>query len=161
MTASPRSWRELARSARPGPLPAAERAREYLCFELAGSPYALPVEDVREVARLRPITPLPRARHDLLGVISLRGQVLCVIDPRRRLGLPAAPPARGARIAIVAEPDGASVGLLLDRVLGVLRGSAPPLRPAGAGEPAAVGLIERGGRFVTLLDAAELLGRDA
>ena len=38
---------------------------QLLTFELAGTPYALPVECVREIVRIRPITPVPRVPEDV------------------------------------------------------------------------------------------------
>ncbi len=54
-------WDELARraAARPGTEDAVA-LRQLLTFSLDGSPYALPVERVREIVRMRPITPVPR-----------------------------------------------------------------------------------------------------
>ena len=48
---------------------------------VAGEHYALPVEDVLEVAELRAITPVPGAPPAVLGVRNLRGQVLPVRRP--------------------------------------------------------------------------------
>jgi len=160
--ASGSGWQALARGAALRAAEPAGLAREFLCFELAGAPYALPVGELREIARLRALTPLPRAALDVLGIASLRGQVICVIDLRRRLGLPAEPPGRSARLAIVSDPERGLCGLLVDRVCGVQRSDASQLRPAGAaGGRAVAGLLARGGGFATLLDLARVLDREA
>ena len=82
------SWADLAAQAsRQGEESAPEELRQLLAFEVAGAPYALPVECVREIVRLRSITPVPRTPAEVRGVISLRGEIVQVVDLRRRLGV--------------------------------------------------------------------------
>ena len=63
MSAAPGgSWDEIAREAatrRAAPV-AAEILRQLLCVRVESSPYAVPVENVREIVRVRPITPIDR-----------------------------------------------------------------------------------------------------
>jgi purine-binding chemotaxis protein CheW len=156
-------WDRLARAAA---LPAAEPgrapSRHLLACSLAGGAYALPVERVREIVRVRPITPVPRTPPAVLGVLSLRGTIVQVVDLRLRLRLPAAPPGRGSRIAVVEGGDGELAGLLVDAVTDVLSVATDALRPAGAAEGSAVeALFARGERFVSLLDLGRVLDLDA
>jgi purine-binding chemotaxis protein CheW len=65
-------------------------ARRWLGFLLAGGHYAVPLEAVREVLPLAPLTEVPRAPERVLGVALLHGEVTTVCDPRRALGLPGA-----------------------------------------------------------------------
>ncbi|MGH7338348.1 MAG: chemotaxis protein CheW, partial [Myxococcota bacterium] len=70
------SWDELARAAalrREGHA-RAEVLRQLLCVRIDGAPYAVPVENVREIVRVRAITPIPRTVSSVRGVISLRGE---------------------------------------------------------------------------------------
>ena len=53
---------------------------EYLAFFLAGEPYAAPVALIREILKPPPMTPVPRAPHSLMGIISVRGQIVTVMD---------------------------------------------------------------------------------
>ena len=82
-------WLALARaaSARGDDGEGAELLRELLAFGLAGSSYAIPVERVREIVRLREITPMPRVPDFVKGVIALRGEIVQVVDLRMCLGL--------------------------------------------------------------------------
>ena len=63
--------------------------REVLLFTLEGQRYALPLEDVRELVRAVRLTPLPRAPAVVEGLLNLRGELLPVLDLRRRFRLPA------------------------------------------------------------------------
>jgi purine-binding chemotaxis protein CheW len=157
-------WQDLARRA-------AERrnadseslvVRRLLTFVLDGSPYAVPVERVREIVRIRPITPVPRLPADVCGVISLRGEILEVIDLRLRLKLPAAPPARASRIIVAHVADGCVAGLLVDGVTEVLAVSEDGLRPAASADAENVEtLCVRGDRFISLIDLERVLRFDA
>jgi purine-binding chemotaxis protein CheW len=138
---------------------------EYLTFLLGSEEYAVAIERVREVMKSPPITEVPRAPPHVIGVVTVRGEVVPVFDPRRRLGLSAAPPAEGSRVVIVDAGEG-PCGLLVDAVASVVR-----LRPGGI-EPCPHGLsavsgdsvsgIGRDGeRLFMVLDLGALLRRGA
>jgi purine-binding chemotaxis protein CheW len=153
------SFERLARAAarRESPEEGALR-REFVAFVLDGDPYALPIERVREIVRLRPITPVPRVPEAIRGVISLRGEVVEVLDLRRRLGLPEGGPSRAHRIVVLHGDDGAVTGLLVDAVRDVLRIAEDQVRPAAGGDHEAVAaLLVRGEQFVSLLDVERVL----
>ncbi len=158
---------EEAALAGSGPARAGEQAealREVLVFVLGGEEYALDIDTVREILKAPPIVEVPRAPSHILGVTMVRGQVIAVYDPRRRLGLPPAKAGPAARV-VVCDAGNGPVGLLVDGVSQVLRldPSALEARPQGiAGVDsefiAGVGRGEK--RFFALLDTAALLRRD-
>lgn len=134
--------------------------RELLVIWLDGDPYALPIERVREIVRLRSITPVPRVPDAVRGVISLRGEIVQVLDLRRRLGLPpVALEGQGRhRIVVLHGDDGQMAGLLVDRVSEVLRTPADALRaPAAREADAVVALVPHGEGFTSLFDVDRLL----
>jgi purine-binding chemotaxis protein CheW len=135
--------------------------RELLVIWLDGDPYALPIERVREIVRLRPITPVPRVPDAVRGVISLRGEIVQVLDLRRRLGLPPADletERRRHRIVVLHGEDGQLAGLLVDRVSEVLRAPADGIRaPAARESDTVVALVPHGDRFASLFDVDRLL----
>ena len=78
--------------------------------------YALPVENVLEIAELGEIAPVPSSGSALLGVRNLRGQVLPVFRLSAILGLDSrTPPGQ----VVVAEADGRRAGLAIDEVTDV------------------------------------------
>ncbi len=111
---------------------------EYLIFRLAGESYGVDIGRVLEVLRTPPITEVPRAPADVRGVISVRGEVVTVIDPRGRLGLVRAEGPPAGRVVIV-DDGGGACGLLVERVTGVVR------LPRGALEPCPQALGSAGG----------------
>lgn len=106
--------------------PAARRGadgpiQEFLAFTLAGEPYGVALDKVREIVTPPPVTPVPRAPQDVIGVCSVRGLLTTVIDLRLRLRVAAAPLTRRGRILLTQVDDGEVVGLLVDEVRHVLR----------------------------------------
>jgi purine-binding chemotaxis protein CheW len=107
--------RPLRRDAGRGPV------REFLVFVLAGEVYGVDLTRVREILSPPPITPVPRSSSDVVGVCSVRGLLVTVIDLRRRLGREARPLGRRARILLALAESGEIVGLLVDEVRQVVR----------------------------------------
>ncbi len=94
--------------------------REVLLFTLEGQRYALPSADVRELVRAARLTPLPRAPDVVEGLLNLRGELLPVLDLRRRFRLPARPLSPMDHF-IVARAGPRTVALRVDRAEGLLR----------------------------------------
>jgi purine-binding chemotaxis protein CheW len=137
---------------------------EYLTFRLGAEEYAVAIEYVREVLKAPPITEVPRAPAGILGVVNVRGEVVAIFDPRRRLGLPTPPAVEGsARVVIVDDGEG-PCGLLVDAVASVVRlprGSVEPC-PQGIGGASAdclAGIGRERSRLFTVLDLPAVLRR--
>ena len=159
------AWDQIARAAaarREAPAPA-ERVRQLLCLRIDSSIYAVGVENVREIVRVRTITPIPRVAAEVRGVISLRGEIIQVIDLRLRLGLAATVAARATRIVVVQAEDGRIAGVLVDGVREVLRVPESALAAAAPGETQGLvaALCANGDEFVSLVDLDRLLELDA
>lgn len=152
-------WQALARAAlrrEPTP-PSPELLHELVVVMLDGDPYAIPVERVREIVRLRPVTPMPRVPAGIRGVISLRGEVIQVIDLRIRLGLGAASPDRHSRIVVLHGRDAEAAGLLVDSVRDVLRTPDASLREPTGGGSAIAALCVWGPELLSVLDVDRVL----
>ena len=92
---------------------------QWVTFHLENEKYGIKVMQVQEVLRLTEIAPVPGAPHYVLGIINLRGNVVTVIDTRRRFGLPDVDSNDETRIVIV-EADNNVVGILVDSVAEVV-----------------------------------------
>lgn len=127
--ARPRSRMSLAR--RGAPLDRGPRT-EYLAFRLGEDVYAGPVSLIREILKPPPLTPVPRAPFAVMGIVSVRGQLVTVIDLRRRLRLPESSATRRSRVLLV-NPHGVEMlGLYVDEVLQVYRLSDDEIEHAAA-----------------------------
>jgi chemotaxis signal transduction protein len=78
--------------------------------------YALPIENVLEVAVLGDVTAIPGAQSSLLGVINRDGQLLPVVDLASVIGAPSS--GRADRLLIV-DDGRRRAGLLVDAVVDV------------------------------------------
>jgi chemotaxis signal transduction protein len=78
--------------------------------------YAVSVADILEVAHLGDITPLPGAPRPFLGIRSLRGEVLPIIDLADLLDVREA--GKPERI-VVAQSGALRAGLAVETVMGV------------------------------------------
>ncbi len=139
--------------------------RQFLVFRLGDDEFGLPIEAVDEVARVPDqITRLPKAPKFLEGVVNLRGEVLPVVDQRRRFDMPKLEQPEGRRL-IVVRTEKHRAGLIVDSVSEVLRSTVEAIEPAPdlTGEITRLvhGVINLEGqnRIVLLLDPAELLTR--
>lgn len=92
---------------------------QWVTFRLEGEKYGIKVMQVQEVLRMTEIAPVPGAPHYVLGIINLRGNVVTVIDTRRRFGLPDVENDDETRIVIV-EANNNVVGILVDSVTEVV-----------------------------------------
>jgi purine-binding chemotaxis protein CheW len=101
---------------------------ELLTFIIAGEQYAVSIEHLVEIITPRAATQVPNADPTIVGIISLRGTMVTVIDVRRKLRHP--PVARGndARV-IVVERAGEVLGFEVDRVLRVLKVDSAAVEP--------------------------------
>jgi purine-binding chemotaxis protein CheW len=141
------------------------KERKFLVFRLGDDEFGLPLEAVDEVARVPDkITRVPKTPKFLEGVFSLRGEVLPVVDQRRRFDMPKLEQGAGRRL-IVVRTERHRAGLICDSVSEVLRTSADSIEAA----PELTGDItrlvhgvvnlEQKERIVLLLNPAELLTR--
>jgi purine-binding chemotaxis protein CheW len=161
--AETRGWEVLARAAAAREAEVETRAqRELLVFVLEGATYALPIERVREIVRPRALTPMPHVPDAVLGVLSLRGEIVQVIDARRRLGLASVPPERASRVIVMTSERGDVTGLLVDGVREVLRVDESELRsPTNTDGGLITALAPRGSGFVNVVAPEVLVSLDA
>ena len=103
---------------------------EVLAFEVAGEVFGVDIREMAEILLPRRTTPLPRTPAFIVGVLTLRGTVLPVIDLALRLGLPQRDRTRTARIVVLRDGD-ECLGFLVDRVRGVVRFSDREVEESG------------------------------
>ena len=137
---------------------------QFVTLGAAEEIYAAPVEMVQEILELRPISRLPNAPANLLGMIDVRSEGIPVLDLRATLGLPVAGDDENTRIVVLRfQADGRELTLALktDRVFEVTvlddeTLSPPP--PTGRRWDSRViaGIGRRNGAFVTVLDLDRL-----
>ena len=91
---------------------------QIVLFTLDEPRYALDLSTVERVARAVEITPLPKAPEIVLGVINMKGEIIPVIDVRKRFGLASREMNVDDRF-IIARTSRRLVALVADSVAGV------------------------------------------
>ncbi len=102
------------------------RVYSVIAFFLGNQRYALPLSSVDRVVRMVAITPLPKAPDIVLGVVNLQGQVIPVVNMRRRFSLPDKAIALTDQL-IIAHTSQRPVALVADAVHDVIADSSQTL----------------------------------
>jgi purine-binding chemotaxis protein CheW len=135
---------------------------EVLTFVIAGESYGVDIERIVEIVTPRPITRVPNADPSIVGIISLRGTIVTLLDVRARLRHPTAAETPDTRI-IVVDLLGEPVGFEVDRVLRVIKLDAGSVEPhpvvhASELDESIRGVFRHAGALTILLDFDKLLG---
>jgi chemotaxis signal transduction protein len=137
-------------------------AVELLTFVIAGEHYAVAIDNIVEIVTPRPVTRIPNAAASIVGIISLRGTIVTLLDVRGKLRHPPAAAAAEDRRIIVVEHRGETVGFEVDKVLRVVKTTAGAIEPhpvvhASELDEAVRGVFRQGNALTILLDFDKLL----
>jgi chemotaxis signal transduction protein len=139
---------------------------QLVTFLLGDEEYGVPISQIQEIDRLAKITKVPKAAQFIEGITNLRGEVIPVLDTRKRFELAVKPPDDRTRIIIV-DLGGVKTGLVVDSVREVLnlarKDIAPPPEAIGSGIDqqfiSGIGKVDAGKRMIVLLDVEKILSR--
>lgn len=135
---------------------------QWVTFKLGDEKYGINVMQVQEVIRLTEIAPVPGAPNYVMGIVNLRGNVVTVIDTRKRFGLFGKEPDDSTRIVIV-EVDKQVIGILVDSVAEVVNIStadietSPNLGEDNESSKYIQGVFSEGDAILILIDINKLL----
>lgn len=138
-------------------LPPEAPRRKVLLFRAAGEWFAMGLDRVREICPRAPITRVPRAPAQVLGVMNLRGRPVVLVDLPHCLGLRAGG-ADAPQVVLLdlGDPD-LAVGVLAERIDQVVEVELRGGEDAGGAEGPE--LVEVQGRVATLVDPVRALAR--
>ncbi|MEM2711309.1 MAG: chemotaxis protein CheW [Candidatus Bathyarchaeia archaeon] len=128
-------------------------------FTIGNINYGVPVDQVREVRDMQAVTPVPGAPPYVRGVTNLRGQIVTIIDLRKRLGLPSKED--GSEKIIIIEMGDYAVGVVVDSVTEV---STIPWRDierhvdvATTLKDCVIGIGKMAEKLIIILDIAKII----
>ena len=128
-------------------------------FTVGDVNYGVPVDQVREVRDVQAVTPIPGAPSYVEGVTNLRGQIITVIDLRKRLNL--ANEAGAREKFIVIEMGKAAVGVVVDSVTEVstIAGAdiEKHMQATTKLDSYVIGVGKQGKKLIVILDLAKII----
>jgi purine-binding chemotaxis protein CheW len=114
----------------------------YLGFHLGTEVYGLPLEQLREVARVSHLRRVPGAPPGVAGLVNLRGEILCALDVRAILGLPAHA-STDSPFLVALRGFGDPLGLIVDSIADIYA-----VAPSDIEAPPATWSAERAACFI-------------
>ena len=134
---------------------------QLVVFDLASEYYGVDIGDVREIIRMQTVTRVPGAPPYVEGIINLRGQVIPVVDLRKRLELAVGEQTNESRIVWVTI-SGQDVGVIVDAVTEVLRIPLSAIEPpssmvSSVDSDYLRGIAKLDSRLIILLDLNKVL----
>ncbi len=142
---------------------ASEDQVEVLTFSIAGENYGIDIEHIVEIVPPRTPTRVPNADPSIVGILSLRGTIVTLVDVRRRLKQAKSGVTPETRIVVV-EHGGETIGFEVDRVFRVVKIAPSDVAPhpvvhASELDESIRGVFRQGDALTIMLDFDKLLDR--
>jgi purine-binding chemotaxis protein CheW len=119
----------IRRATAPGDAHAGDSpVRQFVGFRLGDEDYAIAITKIQEIILMKPITRLPQVPDAIEGLINLRGNVIPIVNLRKRFGLPSREFDDETRTVVVNTRD-KTVGVIVDEVTQVMRVTADQIQP--------------------------------
>lgn len=128
-------------------------------FGIEGQRYALPLSAVVQVLPMVAVSPLPKAPPVALGAVNLHGQVVPVLDIRRRLDLPSRNYGLSDRLLVV-RTDRRILAAPVDEVFGVQEVEGEVVAPPDAVLPGLGSIAGLAERLIVIRDPDSVLSFD-
>jgi purine-binding chemotaxis protein CheW len=130
-------------------------------FLLNNSYYGVPILQVQEIVKMTEITKLPETPDFVEGVVNLRGQIVPILDLRKRFSLPKVAVNENWRILIL-KAEGIHFGVMVDQISQVEKVPAslievPPKVVSGVKGDFIRGIAKMKDRLLILLDIEKIL----
>ncbi len=134
---------------------------QLVSFTIDDVEYGIGILSVHDIQRVPNITRLPNVPHFVKGVMNYRGNVIPIIDARKRFGFPKAKLTELSRV-IVIETNEKLVGLLVDNVHQVVRISEKNVDPPsslieGISEEFITGIGRLNDRLIIIMNITNFL----
>lgn len=121
---------ELFRNQHVADQEAKENLMQLVGFVIGEELIGVDILSVQEIIREASVTPIPNAPNFIEGVINLRGNIIPVVDLRKRLKFSQKDNHGGDSWIIILSVEGRMTGFMVDRVTKVLNVPADSFKPA-------------------------------
>jgi len=96
----------------------AEEMQQFIGIRLGKEIYGIPIEKTREVARFLQITSIPGTVPQIMGLMNLHGEILCIVDIKILLNIGNAIPTENSQVVVVKTIEG-PVGIFCDEIIDI------------------------------------------
>jgi purine-binding chemotaxis protein CheW len=105
-------------------------SKQLVIFKLGDEAFGVDILQVKEIEKMEQVvTRVPKSPKFVEGVINLRGEIVPIVDLRKRFGLSIQPLTSDTRVIIV-EINENLVGMVVDQVAEVVRINVTDVLPA-------------------------------
>ena len=133
-------------------------------FRIGGELYGIDIMDVAEIIRLSEITPIPNSPEFVDGVITLRGQIIPIVDLGKRVHFEKTDFTEDEevlRAIVIVSVDDMTIGVVIDQVNRVInidysQIQPPPQMITGIGAEYIQGVFSREDGYLIMLEILRL-----
>lgn len=137
-------------------------SKHLVLFTLNDRNFALPLDNVKRITRAAAVTPLPSGIDIVVGVINLQGQIMPVINIRKRFSMDEKTISADDHF-IVAEVKNKTFAILVDTVTDIIEFSDTEFTK-NEGElfnlPYVKGIVNKGQQMILIHDLETLLSNE-
>ena len=139
--------------------------QQLVVFKVGEEDFAVDILLTKEVVVMREITPVPETQEYVEGVMNLRGNLVPVLDFRKRLRTSSLLNNQEEQRIVIASIEGKQTGLIVDGASEVIRVNDDSIEPAPdiiteMGADYVAGIVNLSGRFITLIDLRKALNEE-
>ena len=136
---------------------------QLVCFVVGEEEYAIPILSIQEIIKPIPHTRVPRTPDYVVGVFNLRGNVIPLIDLRKKFSLSSKPIDQDTRYIVL--KDGSNVvGFVIDKLTEATRIKEKDIEETpetlSKKDTYIYGIGKRSNSILTILNVEVLLKRD-
>jgi purine-binding chemotaxis protein CheW len=97
----------------------AQGGNQFVTFVIGSEEYGIEIKAVQEITAYRPLTHLPNTPSYVKGILNLRGNVIPIMDPRIKFGLPEVEHTKSS-VIIIFKTQGRIIGMIVDKISDVI-----------------------------------------
>lgn len=141
-----------------------EDSTNLVTFRLGSGEYAIDIMQAKEIIKMEKITLIPNAPDFVEGVINLRGNIIPIIDLKKRFSLEETEGDKNTGIIIVKIED-VDMGIIIDSISKVVSISNSDIQPpppmlSGIGQKYIKGVGKLEDKLLVVLDLEKLFTSD-
>lgn len=141
-----------------------ENSINLVTFKLGNNEYAIDIMQAREIIKMEKITLIPNAPDYVEGVINLRGNIIPIVDLKKRFNLEENDGEKNTGIIIV-KIDDVDMGIIIDAISKVVSIATSNIQPpppmlSGIGQKYIKGVAKLEDKLLVVLDLEKLIVGD-